>query len=192
LLGAEDTGLRSSQAQEAVTGAAAALDRQLGQLSIRTDTIRLTSTAAKIPVTLVKQAGYTVSGTLEIVGDKVVFPPAAQQDPGSVCRNPAVQVSAGRSRFRCAATLGLSTNAVYVAMRARATGDFRLTVTLRSPGGGLVLATSHVTVRSMSTSLVAIGLSLAAVAVLLAWWGRTLWRGRRRGAHARGGGAHPE
>lgn len=186
LLAAEDTGLRSAQAQAAVTGARAALDRQLGLLSIRTDTIRLTSTAAKIPVTLVKQARYSVTGTLEIVGDKVVFPPAAAQDPGAVCRAPAVQVSAERSRFRCTATIGLPTNAVYVSMRARATGDFRLTVTLVSPSGGLVLASSQVTVRSMSTSLVAIGLSLAAVAVLLVWWGRTLWRARRRGAHARG------
>lgn len=186
LLAAEDTGLRPGQQQQAVAGAGAALDAQLAKLSIRTDTIRLTSTAAKVPVTLVKQAGYTVSGRLEIVGDKVVFPPVGQQDPGAVCRDPTVQSSAERSRFECTATMGLPTNAVYVAMRARATGDFRLTVTLTSPNGGLVLASSHLTVRSMSTSLVAIGLSAAAVAVLLAWWGRTLWRGRRRGAHARG------
>lgn len=186
LLAAEDTGLRPGQQQQAVAGAGAALDAQLAKLSIRTDTIRLTSTAAKVPVTLVKQAGYTVSGRLEIVGDKVVFPAVDQQDPGAVCRDPSVQSSAERSRFECTATMGLPTNAVYVAMRARATGDFRLTVTLTSPNGGLVLASSHLTVRSMSTSLVAIGLSAAAVAVLLVWWGRTLWRGRRRGAHSRG------
>ena len=55
-----------------------------------------------------------------------------------------------------------------------------------SPKGDLVLAAGHLTVRSISTSAVAIGLSAGAVVVLLVWWGRTLWRGKwgRRGAHA--------
>ncbi|HLX88297.1 MAG TPA: hypothetical protein VKR22_07580 [Acidimicrobiales bacterium] len=189
LLHSEDVRLHSAQQRQWISAAGAALTGQLSQLSIRTDTIRLTSTAAKIPVTLLKQSGWVVSGRLQIAGDKVVFPPVAQQDPGTVCRDPTVQVSAGRSLFGCTATISHSTNAVYVAMRARATGDFRLSVTLVSPSGNLVLASSNLTVRSMSTSLVAIGLSLAAIAVLLLWWGRTVWRGRspaRRGAHARG------
>ena len=84
-------------------------------------------------------------------------------------------------------TTGQPTNAVYLDMRARATGDFRLDVTFTSPAGGLVLASTHVTVRSVSTSLVAVGLSAAAVVVLLVWWGRTVWRRHpaARGAHAR-------
>jgi hypothetical protein len=188
LLSAEDAELKPAQQQQAVTGFGAAIAAQLSTLSIRTDTIRLTSTAAKIPITLVKAAPYAVAGTLRISGDKVVFPEGRAQDPGAVCRDAAVQVSAGRSTFTCSAAIGHATNAVYVDMRARATGDFRLSVTLTSPNGHLVLASSNVTVRSMSTSLVAIGLSLAAVAVLLAWWGRTAWRGRAkggRGAHVR-------
>jgi hypothetical protein len=54
-----------------------------------------------------------------------------------------------------------------------------------SPQGGLQLAGGEVTVRSMSTSAVAIALSVAAGAVLLVWWGRTVRRSRRsrRGAH---------
>ena len=189
LLHSEDAGLHATQQRQWAAAAASALTAQLSQLSIRTDTVRLTSTAAKVPVTLLKQSPWSVTGRLEIAGDKVVFPAAGQQDPGPVCRDPAVQASAGRSRFSCTATISHSTNAVYVAMRARATGDFRLSVTLVSPAGHLVLASSNLTVRSMSTSLVAIGLSLAAIAVLLLWWGRTLWRGRRparRGAHVRG------
>ena len=189
LLVSEGTALRPSEQQRSVAGAEAALDTQLASLSIRTDTVRLTSTAAKVPITVLKQSAYSVSGTLRIVGDKVVFPPAADQDPGSICRDPKVQTSAGRSRFECTAVFGHTTNAVYVAMRARATGDFRLTVTLSTPSGSLVLTSSALTVRSMSTSFVAIALSLAAVAVLLVWWGRTVWRGRpptRRGAHVRG------
>ncbi|MGH9018818.1 MAG: hypothetical protein ACRDY1_13795, partial [Acidimicrobiales bacterium] len=76
----------------------------------------------------------------------------------------------------------------YIDMQARVSGDFRMTVTLTSPSGGLALASGQLTVRSSSTTGVAIGLSVAAVAVLLGWWGRTVWRGRRgrHGAHRRG------
>jgi hypothetical protein len=82
------------------------------------------------------------------------------------------------------------TNAVYIEMRSRVSGDFRMSVTLNSPQTGLELASGQLTVRSMSTSAVAIALSVAAVAVLLTWWGRTMWRNRRtrRGAHSQRGG----
>src|SRR5581483_9130899 len=103
---AEDTELKAAQQQQAVTGFDAALGDQLSTLSIRTDTIRLTSTAAKIPITLVKAAPYAVAGTLRISGDKVVFPEGSAQDPGAVCRDAAVQVSAGRSTFTCSAAIG--------------------------------------------------------------------------------------
>ncbi|HUY64827.1 MAG TPA: DUF6049 family protein [Acidimicrobiales bacterium] len=188
LLATEDERLRPAQQVEALGAFGNSLDAQLAALSIRSDTVRLTSTAAKVPITVVKQAPYSVTGVLRITGSKVVFPSGAAQVPGSVCRSPSVQVTAERSVFSCTATIGHTTNAVYVDMRARATGDFRLTVTLTSPSGRLVLAESHLTVRSMSTSAVALALSLAAMAVLLVWWGRTLWRGRRsgrRGAHVR-------
>ena len=188
LLLAEDAELRSGQGQAALSAFGAALQSQLSTLSIRTDTIRLTSTAAKVPVTVVKQSGYALSGTLRVSGDKVVFPGGAAQSPGAVCRAPSVSSSAGRSAFACLGAFAYPTNTVYVDMRARATGDFRLTVSLTSPSGNLVLASSHITVHSMSTSFVAVGLSLAAGAVLLVWWGRTLWRRRpeRRPAHAKG------
>ena len=66
-----------------------------------------------------------------------------------------------------------ATDAIYVDMRSRASGDFPIAVTLVSPQGGLVLASGQLTVRSMSTSVVALALSIAAAAVLLAWWART-------------------
>jgi hypothetical protein len=194
LLLAEDDELRAAQSQAAVAGFDAALKGQLSTLSIRTDTIRLTSTAAKVPITVVKQSAYALSGTLEVSGDKVVFPEAAAQAPGAVCRAPTVSSTAGRSAFACLASIAFPTNTIYIDMRARATGDFRLTVSLTSPAGNLLLASSDITVHSMSTSLVAVGLSLAAAAVLLFWWGRTLVRRRpARGAHARGrsGGGSP-
>jgi hypothetical protein len=194
LLAAESSQLRPSQQQAAVASFGRALDAQLATISVRADTIKLTSTAAKVPITVTKQSGYAVTGTLRITGDKVVFPSGASQDPGPVCRSWSETVSAGRSTFTCHAVIGHATNAVYVDMRARATGDFRLTVTLTSPSGSLVLATTHVTVHSMSTSFVAVALSVAALAVLLAWWGRTLWRRHPpgRGAHVRGRHRRPQ
>ncbi|MHB8595047.1 MAG: hypothetical protein ACYDB3_12095, partial [Acidimicrobiales bacterium] len=131
---------------------------------------------------------FALSGVLSVTSDKVVFPSGPSQDPGSVCRAPVVQSSAGKSKFSCTATISHSTNAVYVDMRARATGDFRVSVTLTSPSGHLVLASSQFTVQSTSASAVAIALSVAALSVLLGWWARTLWRGSRRtrrGAHVR-------
>lgn len=186
LLAAEDTRLHAGQQSAAVTDSSRALDAQLKRLSIRTDTIRLTSTAAKVPITIIKAPGYQVTGVLSVSGDKVEFPSGSAQSPGAVCASSAVRSTAGRSTFECTATIAQSTNAVYIAMRARVSGDFRLTVKLTSPTGGLVMATDQVTVRSVSVSAVAIALSAAAVAVLLLWWGRTVLRGRpQRGAHAR-------
>ncbi|HXW32723.1 MAG TPA: hypothetical protein VEJ21_06480 [Acidimicrobiales bacterium] len=187
LLLSENAELRSSQQQQALSAFDGVLDQQLHSVSIRTGTIKLTSTAAKVPLTLTKQSGYGVTGILQVTGDKVVFPGGAAQNPGPVCLSWSERTSAGRSTFTCLAAINLANNAVYVDMRARVAGDFRLTVTLDSPTGGLVLASNHITVHSMSTSLVAVGLSIAAVVVLLTWWRRTLRRRppARRGAHVR-------
>ncbi len=188
LLWSENEQLHPGQQLQALRSFEGALGTQLSQLSIRADTIKLTSTAAKVPLTLTKQSAYSVSGTFEVSGDKVVFPSGTGQDPGPVCHSFSVHSSTERSTFTCQATIALATNAVYVDMRARVAGDFRLTVTFTSPTGGLVLASTHITVHSMSTSLVAVALSAAALLVLLWWWGRTLWRRHPagRGAHVRG------
>ena len=137
-------------------------------MTIRNDTIRLTSISASVPITVLHNAPYLVTGTLCLSSDKLLF-------PSGRCQN--------------TATLQRQTNSFIFAIRARASGDFRLSAVFTSPDGKLVLASAQLSVRSMSTSAVAIALSLAAVVVLLIWWGRTLWRGRRsgRGAHAQPG-----
>lgn len=187
LLWSEDDQLRPAQQQLAVSAFSGALGLQLSTVSIRADTIKLTSTAAKVPLTIVKQSGYGMSAILRVTGDKVAFPSGSAQDPGPVCRSWQVRSSAVRSTFTCVADIALATNAVYVDMRARVAGDFRLDVSLSSPTGGLVIASTHVTVHSMSTSLVAVVLSAAALGVLLLWWLRTVRRRRPpgRGAHVR-------
>jgi hypothetical protein len=190
LLRAESSELTTRQQQSGVTGFTAALDAQLHQLSVRSDTVRLTSGAASVPITVLRNAPYAVTAVVRVTSDKLVFPrgvPAAD----ARCKAPVVQSSAGRSSFAALCVLDHGTTAVYVDMRSRASGDFRIDVTLTCPQGNLVLASGHLTVRSMSTSAVAIALSAVAAGVLVAWWGRTLWRNRfgRRGAHGRGAAA---
>ena len=167
LLTAESGLLRPPGQAAGVAGATAALHHELGRVSITADSVRLTSSGAHVPVTIVKTAPYTVTAVMTLSSDKLLLP-------------------GGNTRT---VVLDRPTNAVYVEMQARTAGVFRVTVTLFSPQGGLVMASQELTVRSMSASAVAIGLSLGAVAVLLLWWARTAWRrGGRRGAHARGQG----
>jgi hypothetical protein len=184
LLAAESSALTPRQQQAAVAGFESALDQQLHHLSVRSDTIRLTAGTASVPLTVVRNTPYPVTVVVRLTSDKLRFPSASSQVPGGLCKTPAVESSAGRSTFSALCVLSHATNAVYVNMRSRASGDFRVDVTLTSPQGGLVLTGGHLTVRSMSTSAVAIALSAGAAVVLLVWWGRTLWRGKsRRGAH---------
>jgi hypothetical protein len=186
LLAAESSELTTRQQQAAVTGFESALGRQLDLLSVRSDTIRLTAGAANVPITLVRNTAYPVTVEVRLTSDKLHFGTTASQHPGAQCRAPQVRSSAGRSTFSALCVLDRATDAVYVNMRARTSGDFRIDVTLASPSGTLSLAGGELTVRSMSTSAVAIALSAAAVLVLAVWWGRTVWRGRwsRRGAHS--------
>jgi hypothetical protein len=186
LLAAESVALSPRRQQAAVSGFDTALDQQLHGLSVRSDTIRLTAGTASVPITVVRNTPYPVTVVVRLTSDKLRFPSAGTQLPGALCRAPRVQSSADRSSFSALCTLTHSTNAVYVNMQARASGDFHIDVSVTSPGGGLVLASGQLTVRSLSTSSVAIALSVGAALVLLGWWGRTLWRGKgsRRGAHA--------
>ena len=188
LLAAESQTLSARAQRSALAGYGAALDHQLSQLSVRSDTIRLTAGTASVPITVIRNTPYPVTVDLRLTSDKLQFPVVGNSVPGAMCQAPVVQSSAGRSTFSSVCVLDHTTNAVYVDMRARTAGDFRIDVTLTSPQGALVLAAGHLTVRSLSTSAVAIGLSGAAGAVLLFWWGRTLWRSKwgRRGAHAQG------
>jgi len=185
LLVAESRTLGTKSQQAALSDASEALSSQLHSLSVNAGEIRLTSNAALVPITVVKDLPYPVTGVISVTSDKLTFPQGSQA-PGGICHSPQVHSSAGRSSFSSRCVFAHNTNVVYVDMRTRATGDFRISVALTSPSGSLVLASGQLTVRSMSTSAVSIALSIVAALVLLAWWGRTLWRRRhrRRPAHA--------
>jgi hypothetical protein len=190
LLDSESSSLSAKQQQASVADASNALDKKLHRVSVDAGEIHLASNAAPVPITIVKTLPYPVTGVLQVTSDKLVFPQPGGS-PGDFCTTPKIRTVYGRSSFSSQCTINHSTNVIYVDMRTRATGDFPVSVSLMSPNGGLQLADAQVTVRSFSISAVSIGLSVAAAAVLLFWWGRTFVRKRqgkvpRRPAHARG------
>ena len=77
------------------------------------------------------------------------------------------------------------TTVKYVNVQARASGQFKVAIVLRSPVGGMVLSTGQVSVRSTATSVVGIVLSVGAVVVLAAWWVRTSRKRRAPAAPSR-------
>ncbi|HVC72053.1 MAG TPA: hypothetical protein VNC61_17505 [Acidimicrobiales bacterium] len=193
LLGAESQQLAAARRNRQVAHFGAALAAQLALLSVTSREVRLTASAGSVPITVIKSAPYPVKAVLSLTSDKIAFSSANAQAPNTQCAIPVVTGAANTSSVSAQSSVSMQctfvhgTNAVYVEMQSRVSGDFRLTVTLDSPQGGLQLTSGQLTVRSMSTSAVAIALSAAAAVVLLGWWGRTIWRGRRtrRGAHRR-------
>jgi hypothetical protein len=187
LLGAESQNHDPTQQREAVGRFESDIDHQLSSLSITSREVRLTARTGSVPITVIKTSPYPVEAVLTASSDKITFSADSAQAPNTECQPPVITNSAGKSSVSSRCTFVHGTNAVYVEMRSRVSGDFRLTVTLDSPANGLELASGQLTVRSMSTSAVAIGLSAAAAVVLFGWWGRTIWRSRRvrRGLHRR-------
>ncbi|HEX4217373.1 MAG TPA: DUF6049 family protein, partial [Acidimicrobiales bacterium] len=170
LLSGQSETLGPVQQARIVSRTGSALGAQLGQLSVAGDkSFTLTARTGNIPVTLGSNAGYPVKGVLTLTSDKLTFP-------------------GGTSRYSESVILNKSTNNRYVPVQARASGEFKVSVTLTSPSGGLILTRGAVAVRSTATSVVGIILSLGAVAVLLAWWVRTTVRRRanRRAGQADG------
>jgi hypothetical protein len=193
LLASESQQLTPSQQRAAVGHVEDAINQKLALLSITSREVRLTASTGSVPITVLKNAPYPVEAVLTVTSDKIAFSAGGVQASNAGCRAPVVTSEAGRSSVSTQCVFVHGTNAVYIEMRSRVSGDFRMSVTLDSPQGGLQLASGQITVRALSTSAVAIALTVAAGAVLLGWWGRTMWRNRRtrRGAHRVGAGGGP-
>ncbi len=161
VLGAESLALRPNQQASVASASGSALDAQLSQLAITGDReITLTARSGRVPVTVVSNAPYTITGALSLSSDKLLFPN-------------------GAARWTTPVTLlPRHTNVIYVQVQSRASGTFKLAVALRSTDGALRLAGGTLTVRSTTTSVVGIVLSVGAVVVLGAWWIRTSLRRR--------------
>jgi hypothetical protein len=163
VLGSETETLRPAQQSAVLANASAAVDAQFGQLAVEGDqTITLTSHSGQVPITIRSTAPYPVLATLTLSSDKLLF------------RNGQAKWSKGvvlRPR---------NSNVVNVQVQTRSSGVFRLDVTLHAPTGPVRLATAEVTVRSTSSSVVGVALTVGAVAVLVVWWFRTSMRRRAK------------
>lgn len=171
VLSSEAAGLRASDQLRLAAAAGSALDDQLAKLAVSGDqSLTLTARKARIPVTIDSAATYPVSAVLTLSSDKLIF-------------------TNGQTRFSQPVDLDHSTNVVYVDVRTRVSGEFKVAVEVRSPAGGLVLTDGILSVRSTATSVVGVLLTLGAIAVLVGWWVRT---GVRRRAARRAASDDPE
>jgi hypothetical protein len=169
VLAAESSGVSSRGRQRYLSSLEADVNGQLSQLSLPGgQTVTLTATAGRIPITIESHAPYPVRGVITVSSDKLTF------DHGS-------------SRL---ITLDQRDTTEYFDVRTHSPGDFPLEVALLSPKGNLVLLRGRFTIRSTAASAVAIGLTVGAGAFLILWWGRSLLRSRRARL-ARSTGADP-
>jgi hypothetical protein len=163
VLTAQTETLRTSQQSEVLANTGRAVDAQLSQLAVSGDrSITLTSQRGTLPVAVVSSAPYPVTGSLTLTSDKLLFANGTTQWSQPITLRPAY------------------TSIFPVTVRARASGVFKVDITLRSPDGVLVLSTGQVSVRSTATSVVGIVLSVGAVVVLAVWWIRTSLKRRSK------------
>lgn len=121
-------------------------------------TVTLTSHNGSVPVTILSASPAPITARLELSSPALRFP-----------RGSSKQV-----------LLTHRANSVSFLVSTRGTGDFPLVVRLVSPKGGLVLLEDRLTVRSTAASVVALGLTAAAVGVLALWWVRSSINGRKQ------------
>ena len=162
VLGGEAENLRTAQQSSVLANAGAAVTAQFGQLAVESgQAITLTARSGRVPVVIDSTAPYPVTATLVLSSDKLLFPNGQTQYSESVTLLP-------RQR-----------KVVNVQVQTRTSGVFRLDATLHAPEGPVRLATGEVSVRSTSSSVVGVALTIGAVAVLAVWWFRTSRRRRR-------------
>jgi len=158
LLGATNVGLSLTQRSAVLSHATAALRAQRDQLNVSTAQITTTALRESIPITITSTANYPIAGILTIASDQLRFP------------------SGQRFHFM----ISRSTKVIRIPTRAPTTGSFTASVTLTTPRGGLILAKAKLLVVASRTSIVAIILTIGALAVLLVWWVRTWLTGAKK------------
>lgn len=125
-------------------------------------TVTLTAMTARIPFTIVSTARHAVRVLVALSSPDLRFPDG---------RDFPVVLKPGE-------------DTLYLAIGARSSGDFPLSISLLAPAGDVLLARERVTVRSTAISWVAVVLSAAALLLLAGWWLRTSRRRRHVGRRA--------
>ncbi len=159
--GAEQVG-PPGRRQGAIARAQAALDAQLGLVTVDASTITLAGPGTTLPVTIHSSAGYDLAAVVHVSAEGLTFP-----------KGTAVAVN-----------LNAPTVSVDVPTARATASSVTLEVALTTPNGQLELARSAVQVRIAGTSIVGYLLTALSLLVLAWWWWRTTRR-RTVGRHAR-------
>jgi hypothetical protein len=120
-------------------------------------TITLTARRGEIPVTVLSETGYPVRLEVRVTSERLTFADGGSRRIELARRNTTERFS----------------------VEARGSGAFPLRVRLFSPDGALSVGETRFTVRSTAFSGVGLVLSVGALGVLFAWWGRHATRTRR-------------
>jgi hypothetical protein len=165
LLVAESRDLRASRRREYVESVDARIGTATSKVRVLGDrTYRLTAREGTIPVSIVNDNAFDVRVEIELTSDKLEFEDAP---------------SAGRSVRRNLVLKAASTTTEAIPVKARTSGNFPLQVVVRSPGGGLDIGRTQITITSTVASGVGVVLSVGAALFLALWWGKH-WRTVRR------------
>ncbi|MCB1030366.1 MAG: hypothetical protein KDA95_03465 [Acidimicrobiales bacterium] len=121
------------------------------------DTVTLGASEASVPVPIDSDLKIPAKVVIHLSSnDRLAFP-----------TNPIVR------------TLEPGRNTINVRVRARANGDTPMEVSIRTPDDRVVLAESRYIVRSTAMSGVGLVLTIGAMAFLVVWWGRHIFRARK-------------
>ncbi|MHB1710158.1 MAG: DUF6049 family protein [Acidimicrobiales bacterium] len=162
VLASESENLKPSQQTAILHSIGTAIRAQLDQVSIAgNQMLTLTSSHVQIPISIESKAPYPIDGTLVLSSGDLFF-------------------SNGTRRLSIPDTLTTAINNRYISVKTRTSGEFKLVITFQSTRGNLVIASGEIGIRSTATSVVGVGLSLGAIAVLAVWWVRTGFRRRSR------------
>jgi hypothetical protein len=158
LLVSQSSELRARQRNAYLDGLAQRVDRELGRVRVpEARTITLTARQGEIPVSVLNETGYPVRLEVRVTSDRLGFPDGGSRRLELARRNTTERFS----------------------VEARGSGAFPLRVRLFSPDGALLVGETRFTVRSTAFSGVGLVLSVGALGVLFAWWGRHATRTRR-------------
>jgi hypothetical protein len=128
------------------------------------DKVTLGARNAEFPLVVTSSLGYPVDVKIEVeANERLRFPEEEIER----------RIAEGRNEVR-------------IRVRAKASGDTPVRITVRSADGRVVLAESQYTIRSTAVSGVGLVLTIGAALFLALWWGRNWRRSRHVPTHARG------
>lgn len=130
--------------------------------------------------------GVTITGTrrVTLTAREDLFPIIIENDPANptlrvvieLQSDPRLDFPDGRATTH---ELAPGSNRFDIRVRSRTPGSFPVDVVVRSPDGVITLATARYKIRSLALSGVGLGISVAALAVLITWWVRHHRRAKR-------------